>query len=615
MRARLGTSVLVVWCCIIALTASGQPRGRLAGTVVDAGGLPLPGATVTVTGVETRSATTNERGEFVFTDLPPGSYHLEASLAGFTVFATSVHVTAGAETRAAATLQVAALQETVTVSGQAPPIKAASSAIRSGWMRGSRERYALTEEQPFQRAWSEALSTLSVDVDTASYANTRRFLSEGQLPPPEAVRTEELVNYFRFDYAPPGRDEAFRVTTEVAPCPWARGHLLALIGIQAREIPDSELPPRNLVYLIDVSGSMDEPDKLPLVQSSLRMLTNTLRSQDRVAIVVYAGASGLVLAPTSGAERARIHGAIDRLHAGGSTNGGEGLELAYAIAREHFDPTAANRVILATDGDFNVGVTGDGALKRLIERQRDAGIYLSVLGVGTGNLQDATMELLAQHGNGNYAYLDSVQEARRVLIKHAGGTLVTIAKDVKMQVEFNPRTVEAYRLIGYDNRVITNEDFDDERKDAGDVGAGHSVTVLFELVPVAGSSQSLERLKYQQAARLTPAATDEELATVRMRYKHADGGRSRELTAIVPNQPQRAGRNLGFASAVAEIGLLLRGSRYAGDASFMDAIGRARRFQGRDPDGYRAEFVRLAEAAGRLKGMDVPIEREHALRR
>jgi len=423
------------------------------------------------------------------------------------------------------------------------------------------------------------------------------------VPPPGAVSIEELINYFRFNYPQPAADQPFSITTELAECPWNPAHRLALIGLQGREIPEKELPPRNLVFLIDVSGSMMPPDKLPLVRHALRMLADTLTARDRIAIVVYAGASGLVLPSTPGDHKAAIDQAIGRLEAGGSTNGAAGITLAYSVARKHFARGGINRVILATDGDFNVGVTSQDELVRLIEEERASGVFLSVLGVGTGNLKDSTMEKLADKGNGNYAYLDSLHEARKVLVREAGSTLVTIAKDVKIQVEFNPAAVTGYRLIGYENRILRREDFNDDKKDAGEIGAGHSVTAIYEIVPagVEIETSTVDPLKYQRGPQQTAAASSGELMTVKLRYKAPDGEESRLLSVTLDDRPRPLAPNLGFASAVAEVGMLLAQSKHAGSGSFESAVARARRFRGEDEDGYRAEFIRLAELASSLQ--------------
>jgi len=472
------------------------------------------------------------------------------------------------------------------------------------------ETYDSIEDNPLTRVASDPLSTFSIDVDTASYANVRRFLNDRMQPPPGAVRIEELINYFRFDYLQPASGQPFSITTELSECPWAPRHRLALIGIQGRQLDAREPSPRNLVFLLDVSGSMMPPDKLPLIRDAMRMLVDVLTPADRVAIVVYAGASGLVLPSTPGSRKEVINQAIARLEAGGSTNGAAGIRLAYQVARQNFIRNGVNRVILATDGDFNVGVTSQDELVRLIEEERASGVFLSVLGVGTGNLKDSTMEKLADKGNGNYAYLDSLQEARKVLVHEAGGTLETIAKDVKIQVEFNPKAVSAYRLIGYENRVLQHEDFNDDKKDAGEIGAGHSVTALYEIVPagVRSDAPSVDRLRYQQPPQATRAADSSELATVKVRYKAPDGDNSQLITTVLNNRTQPMSANLGFGSAVAEFGMLLRGSKFRGTASFPALIERARAFVGKDPEGYRQEFIRLADVASGLSRLRQPVQ-------
>jgi Ca-activated chloride channel family protein len=475
--------------------------------------------------------------------------------------------------------------------------------------RFNTEAYDHIEENRFHRADADPLSTFSIDVDTASYANVRRFLVDGGLPPAGAVRTEELINYFRFAYPQPSGNDPFSITTELAECPWNPKHRLALIGLQGRALGDRDPAPRNLVFLLDVSGSMSPADKLPLVKAAMRMLTDVLTKRDRVAIVVYAGASGLVLPSTPGDQKERISEALEQLWAGGSTNGAQGIQLAYQVARNSFIRGGVNRVVLATDGDFNVGVTNQSDLVSLIERERESGIFLSVLGVGTGNLKDSTMEKLADKGNGNYAYLDSLHEARKVLVREAGGTLETIAKDVKIQVEFNPARVAAYRLVGYENRALRNEDFADDRKDAGELGAGHTVTALYEIVPVGasleGTGGDLDDLKYQTVRPRSGVNSDEWL-TVQLRYKEPDGTTSRLLThpVRVPRPAAVPSGDFRFAAAVAAFGLVLRESEYRGTATLDQVLQLARGAEGRDPDGERAEFVRLVESARLLSGME-----------
>jgi Ca-activated chloride channel family protein len=465
------------------------------------------------------------------------------------------------------------------------------------------ERYAEINENPFLETKYAPLSTFSIDVDTASYSNVRRYLTAGNLPPKDAVRIEELVNYFEYDYPQPVGDVPFSVTNEVAVCPWNTKHKLVSIGLQGRKVSLDNTPPSNLVFLLDVSGSMNSPDKLPLLKQGLKILTNQLKPQDRVAIVVYAGSSGLVLPSTN--DKNDILQALENLEAGGSTNGGQGIQLAYKIAQENFISNGNNRVILATDGDFNVGLTGDNELVNLIEQKRNNNIFLSVLGFGTGNLNDSMMEKLADKGNGNYAYIDTSEEARKALGQQVAGTLYTIAKDVKIQVEFNPAKVAGYRLLGYENRLLANRDFNDDKKDAGEIGAGHSVTALYEIVP---AGQKIENdgieLKYSQ---VQPSQTNfsDELLTVKLRYKEPKEDTSKLLTIGLldkNNSIENASDNLKFASSVAQFGLLMRDSRFKGSSNFSNLKTMASSSLGNDLKGYRSEFLKLAEKAQRLKG-------------
>jgi Ca-activated chloride channel family protein len=478
---------------------------------------------------------------------------------------------------------------------------------RPGDAGGNREQYDRIEDNPFLGVRSNPLSTFSVDVDRASYSNLRRFILNGQRPPKDAVRIEELINYFTYELPEPAARDPLRITTESMAAPWQPRHQLLRIALQARRIDTRDLPPNNLVFLVDVSGSMMSPDKLPLVKRGLRLLVDQLRPQDRVALVTYAGSAGVVLPSTSGDEKVSILEAIDRLEAGGSTAGGAGLQLAYDVARDAFRTDGNNRVILATDGDFNVGVSSDAELERLIERRRQEGTYLTVLGFGTGNVQASKMEKLAKVGNGNYAYIDQLDEARKVLVEEMGATLRTVANDVKLQVEFNPAVVQAYRLIGYENRLLRDEDFADDRKDAGDVGAGHQVTALYEVVPVGVTGTVTVRNR--DSLRYTPVtepvssnarqATGRELAYVKLRYKQPGESTSRLLEAAVPqaanNRGSRASSDLRFAAAVASFGMLLRESEHRGNSSAARVLEQARAALGDDVGGYRAAFVQLVE--------------------
>jgi Ca-activated chloride channel family protein len=493
-------------------------------------------------------------------------------------------------------------------------VNARSKAGAAGVMRGpvappqsefNTEAYDAAQDTPFVAAKDTPLSTFSIDVDTASYSNVRRFLSQGQLPPSGAVRVEELVNYFSYAYPEPTGDVPFSVTTEISQAPWDPRHKLLLVGLQGKHVDASQLPARNLVFLLDVSGSMNEPNKLPLLKRSLSTLASNLTERDQVAIVVYAGASGVVLPPTSGARQPAIREALERLEAGGSTNGGEGIELAYALAQQMARPGSMTRVVLATDGDFNVGVTSQSELFQLIETKRKSGVFLSVLGFGMGNYKDSTLEMLADKGNGNYAYIDTLAEARKVLVAQAGATLSTLAKDVKLQLEFNPAKVGAYRLIGYENRRLAARDFNDDAKDAGELGPGHSVTALYEIVPpgVAVDSGRVDALRYQAPAQPT-GGHGSELCSLKLRYKEPTSEKSKLLEHVVQDsagQLSATTPSFRFAAAVAVFGMTLRESPARGSSSFGLARQLAEAALGTDAGGYRREFLSLVDTAKGLR--------------
>ncbi|HEX7918550.1 MAG TPA: von Willebrand factor type A domain-containing protein [Gemmatimonadales bacterium] len=467
---------------------------------------------------------------------------------------------------------------------------------QQGW---NTEEYNHIRENGFLPVASAPLSTFSIDVDKASYANVRRFLDQGSLPPVDAVRLEEMINYFTYDLPEPRGEHPFSITTDVGAAPWAPDHRLVRVAIQGKRLRGERIPPSNLVFLIDVSGSMSDENKLPLVKRSLRMLVDQLREEDKVTIVVYAGAAGLVLPCTPGTERTRILNAIDHLSAGGSTAGGAGIQLAYRMARENFVQEGNNRVILATDGDFNVGVSSEGELTRLIEEERRSGVFLTVLGFGTGNYADARMEALADKGNGNYFYVDNIMEGRKVFVEELQGTLFTIAKDVKIQVEFNPAEVAAYRLVGYENRALRNEDFNNDAIDAGELGAGHSVTALYEIIPVGARGVSdvpgVDPLRYQTPGRRILGQRGE-MMTVKLRYQRPEGSASRLIEQVVRDdeRDERGMRgDLAFAAAVAEFGMLLRNSEFKGTSNVSHVLELAVGNRGDDRDGYRSEFVRL----------------------
>jgi Ca-activated chloride channel family protein len=463
------------------------------------------------------------------------------------------------------------------------------------------EEYQGISENIFHDAVHSPLSTFSIDVDAASYSNIRRFIQGGQRPPQDAVRIEEMVNYFHYDYPQPGGEDPFSINTEISSAPWNEKHKLVLIGLQGKRIPTEKLPPSNLVFLIDVSGSMSDVNKLPLLKSSFKLLVQQLREQDHVAIVVYAGAAGLVLPSTSGAEKKKIIEALDHLEAGGSTAGGAGIRLAYQIAKENYNKEGNNRVILATDGDFNIGESSNGAMERLIEEKRQGGVFLTVMGFGMGNYKDSKMETLADKGNGNYLYIDSILEAQKALVNEFGGTLFTIAKDVKLQIEFNPAKVQAYRLIGYENRMLKSEDFNNDKKDAGELGSGHTVTALYEVIPVGVESKffKVDELKYQTSKIDPKASKTNELMTVKFRYKKPEGEMSKLIVHSMIDQHstiEKTSDNFRWAASVAAFGMLLRQSEFLNGFSEDGILRLAQGAKGEDKDGYRAEFITLVKA-------------------
>ena len=471
------------------------------------------------------------------------------------------------------------------------------------------EAYDRIEDNQFLQATQNPLSTFSIDVDTASYAVVRRFLQGGRLPPKDAVRIEEMLNYFSYNYPVPSEEGPFSASVEVAQAPWALEHRLVRIGLKGQELGMEQRPSSNLVFLLDVSGSMQPANKLPLLKNAMRLLVDRLGEKDRVAIVVYAGASGLVLPSTSSDQKGEILAALENLRAGGSTNGGSGIRLAYQTAVSNFITGGVNRVILATDGDFNVGTTNQGDLTRLIEDNAKSGVFLTVLGFGMGTYKDSTLEKLADMGNGNYAYIDTINEARKVLVNEINSTLVTIAKDVKIQIEFNPLQVSAYRLIGYENRLLRQEDFNDDTKDAGEIGAGHTVTALYEIVPAGKGLQipGVDPLKYQTSMGTTDVAQSGELLTLKLRYKQPDGETSRLLEFPVRDGDKvysQASQDFKFAAAVASFGMILRESPYQGNGTLAAVLELAQEGKGIDPHGYREEFLELVKQARALRGSD-----------
>lgn len=576
---------------------------------------PVAGANVIIAEKNIGMAT-NADGEFELF-VPKGTYTLEVHFIGYEKYAQKISVGEKAIKNLLIELELGIVEgDEIVVSGYAGQAKrnltgsiVASEAIGTGntesayyMVPSESEEYDEISENVYKWVGKTPLSTFSIDVDGASYANVRRMITDGYLPPADAVRVEEMINYFNYNYPETTSNAPFSIHTEAAPAPWNPEHQLVQIGIQGKRFESENLPPSNLVFLLDVSGSMSSQDKLPLLKKGFKLLVNELREEDYVSIVVYAGNSGLVLPPTSGYEKEKILDALNRLQSGGSTAGAAGIKLAYQVAKENFRENSNNRVILATDGDFNVGISRDDTLVELIEEKRDDGIFLSVLGFGTGNLKDSKMEKIANHGNGNYNYIDNLLEAKKVLVSEMGGTLHTIAKDVKIQVEFNPQNVQAYRLIGYENRLLADEDFNDDKKDAGELGAGHTVTALYEVIPVGvdvdRNLTDVDPLKYQTPTRPIRDFSDE-LMTVKLRYKEPEGDKSRLLsTTIEKNQIQNyLSDNLSFAASVASFGMLLRDSKFKGDSSFELVNQLARNGKGLDEQGYRAEFIKLAELA------------------
>ncbi len=611
------TAALALLSLGLAGTAHAQQTGTITGVVTDAASRQtLESALVRLDGAESGTLT-NTQGRYILAGVTAGEHTLTVTILGYEVQEVQVTVVAGQTTTANIEMTAGALRvQDVIVTGVARGVAKARTAYEYAYRRPyNTESYAEINENEFKTVGEAPLSTFSIDVDRASYANVRRFIQDGQRPPVDAVRIEEMINYFPYQWGDVAGEHPFAVTTEVTQAPWKREHRLVRIGLHAESIDTEDLPPGNLVFLLDVSGSMSSQDKLPLLKKAFALLVDQLREQDRVAIVVYAGAAGLVLPSTPGSEKDEILAALEKLRAGGSTAGGAGIKLAYDVARKYHMDGGNNRVILATDGDFNVGASSDDAMVKLIEKERESGTFLSVLGFGTGNLKDSKMEQIADHGNGNFAYIDGLLEARKVLVEEMGGTLLTLAKDVKLQVEFNPATVSGYRLIGYENRLLADEDFNDDTKDAGELGAGHTVTALYEVVPagVAMPRPSVDPLRYQvqqpaENEAPPPSRFEDELMFVKVRYKDPDGDRSKLLQHAVMDRAGTPSADLRFAAAVAGFGMLLRDSEHAGTFTLDDIVSLAEAGRGDDPRGYRGEFIRLVEASRDLKLLEMEAE-------
>lgn len=585
------------------------PERTITGKVTSASdGNILPGVNVMLKGTN-NGTVTDGKGDYTIT-VPTSGGTLVFSFIGFATQEVSTANRARLDVQMVEDVQL--LEEVVSAgydrkarrasrtnaAMQVYPGAPVVAEYRQSW---NTEEYDGITENIFHDALRNPLSTFSVDVDAASYSNVRRFIENGQHPPVDAVRIEEMINYFDYDYEQPEDEHPFRIHTEISTAPWNTRHKLVHIGLQGKEIPTENLPPSNLVFLLDVSGSMNAPNKLPLLKSSFKLLVDQLREEDHVAIVVYAGAAGVVLQPTAGSDKKTILAALNKLEAGGSTAGGAGIRLAYEMAKENFKVEGNNRVILATDGDFNIGESSNAAMERLIEEKRKEGVFLTVLGFGMGNYKDSKMETLADKGNGNYAYIDNLSEARKVLVNEFGGTLFTIAKDVKLQVEFNPARVQAYRLIGYENRMLKNEDFNNDKKDAGDLGSGHTVTALYEIIPVGVDSKffSVDDLKYQETVIVSKPATSKELMTIKFRYKKPDGNTSRLLVHPLRDSHTAFGstsENFRWSAAIASFGMLLRNSEYVGNFSYEQVLALAESARGKDVRGYRGDFIRMVKS-------------------
>jgi Ca-activated chloride channel homolog len=643
------TTILFALCCGLTLAQT-----SLSGKVTDEKGEPLFAANVVLirNGGVIAGAETDFDGNYSISGLDPGTYDVRCTYTGFSEsLLKAFPVKAGKANVLDFAMQYSAnLNEVAVIAYKNPsinhdktsggaildakrvaamPTKRLSSTVsaaagvgRADAGKGKKDKkpkkttqqepteaqnyddYNALQENIFTNTADQSLTTFSADVDRASYTTTRAALQGNQMPYRKGVRIEEFINYFDYNYPSPTDGKPIAVQTELAASPWNPSLQLLRIGLQAQRIDTEKLPASNLVFLIDVSGSMDAENKLPLVKQAMYLLIDQLRADDKVAIVVYAGNSGLVLPATSGADKATIKAALERLSAGGSTAGGAGIELAYSEATKNFIKGGNNRVILCTDGDFNVGITSESALQTLIEEKRKSGVFLSCLGFGNGNYKDTTMETLADKGNGNYAYIDNIKEAQKVFIKEFGGTIFTVAKDVKLQIEFNAKYVKAYRLIGYENRKLNNEDFNNDAKDAGDMGSGHSVTAVYEIVPQGVNSPylaNIDALKYKKNA-VNQVATGE-VATLKIRYKQPADSTSKKMEHIISSASQpfdKTSDNFRFVAAVAEFGLLLRQSEFKGNASYEQVLNIAKSAKTQDKEGYKTEFINLVEIADRL---------------
>ncbi|HAQ62798.1 TPA: hypothetical protein DCR49_12555 [Candidatus Delongbacteria bacterium] len=616
-----------------------QTTGKIKGTVLDETGQPLPGANIIVVGT-TWGAESDKDGLYSIIGVRAGTYTLRCEFIGYSPKEVKdVKVRVGLTTTqnfkmSAQELELEMLEMSVDTNRKVKKDVTASSRQTDGELhfRGGRaaevnfagdglsgslnvsgeariehntEEYSTITENNFKKVTEDPLSTFSIDVDAASYANMRRFINQNQMPYRDAVRIEEMINYFDYDYKFPEGDVPFAINTEISECPWNKADRLVHIGLQGKKMEQGSDVKSNFVFLLDVSGSMNDPNKLPLLKKSFGLLIEALKPTDRIAIVVYAGAAGIVLPSTEVSEKKTILEALEKLQAGGSTAGGAGIKLAYDIAEKYLIKDGNNRIILATDGDFNVGVSSTSELVKMMEEKRNKGIFLTILGFGMGNYKDGRMEEMADKGNGNYFYIDNILEAKKVLVTELAGTMYTIAKDVKIQIEFNPAKIESYRLIGYENRLLNKEDFEDDKKDAGELGAGHTVTALYEIVPMTGGVQdSRGDLKYQSVSTKKDAYTTDEIMNIKLRYKEPKEDQSKLIEHPLKNSDvvlEKSSNNFRFSAAVAEFGMLLRDSQFKKDSSYDQVLELAKASKGKDDFGYRAEFIQLVEKAKLLK--------------
>ncbi|NQT62891.1 MAG: von Willebrand factor type A domain-containing protein [Candidatus Marinimicrobia bacterium] len=604
-------------CVLLSLSLFAGDTGLVKGTILDiADGSPLIGANIFLR-ESGQGASTDMDGKYFIKDVSAGKYELVAQFIGYSTIVKNIEMKADSTLIVDIEMEIELVEsQAITIIGERSLImqKSTNSRIQSEAVQflamspssnfmqtpvSNTEEYSKIDETGFLEVTANPLSTFAADVDAASYANVRRFIMQGRYPYADAVRTEELVNYFSYDYEEPQSNDPLSINLEYSDCPWNDENQLIHIGLKGKSIPRDEEISSNLVFLLDVSGSMRKPDKLPLLKQAFKLLVKQLTQNDRVSIVVYAGAAGEVLPSTPGSEKKKILRAIDKLKAGGGTAGGAGIQMAYQIAKKNFIKGGNNRVIIATDGDFNVGISSSSELIRYIEDKRDDGIFLTVLGFGQGNYKDNRLQELADRGNGTHAYIDNIMEAKKVLVDELTGTLYTIAKDVKIQVEFNPAKVYSYRLLGYENRRLANEDFKDDKKDAGEVGAGHTVTALYEIVPVRPKDKTrVQELKYQETKIKRSAFNSSDVLTVRIRYKDPDDDHSLEISKVLKGKSvklAKASNNFRFSAAVAQFAQILRDSEFKGEADLKTVKKLARGAKGGDQYGYRAEFIDLVD--------------------